>query len=146
MPSLPEASLSIIASDLPVNLTLWAVGGGLSMRIVAAYYASPQRLTHVLVDAMTDVKKKYLEAVKNRALCDAHTAARFSNLQLEVSTIRKVSLHSSLSHYAMLCDFLKGRTFTVLRSLYKVREFETHIEILNESRLATSSRTSVTGF
>ncbi|KAJ7300853.1 hypothetical protein DFH08DRAFT_946251, partial [Mycena albidolilacea] len=67
MPSLPEASLSIIASDLPVNSTPWAVGGGLSMMIVAAYYASPQRLTHVLVDAMTDVKKKYLEAVENGA-------------------------------------------------------------------------------
>jgi hypothetical protein len=48
------------------------------MMIMAAYYASPQRLTHVLVDAMTDVKKKYLEAVENGALCDADTAAKFS--------------------------------------------------------------------
>ncbi|KAJ7880024.1 hypothetical protein B0H14DRAFT_3434764 [Mycena olivaceomarginata] len=100
MPSLPEASLSIIA-DLPVNSTPWAVGGGLSLMIGAAYYASPQRLTRVLVDAMADVKKKYLEAVENGVLCasDAHTAATFSSLQLEVSTIRKASLHSSLSHY-----------------------------------------------
>ncbi|KAJ7880031.1 hypothetical protein B0H14DRAFT_3129520, partial [Mycena olivaceomarginata] len=130
MPSLPETSLSIIA-DLPVNSTPWAVGGGLSLMIGAAYYASPQRLTRVLVDAMADVKKKYLEAVENGALCvsDAHTAATFSSLQLEVSTIRKASLHSSLSHYAMLCDFLKGRTFTVLRCLHKVRELETHIEV-----------------
>ncbi|KAJ7809039.1 hypothetical protein B0H14DRAFT_3481729 [Mycena olivaceomarginata] len=139
MPSLPEASLSIITSDLPVNSTPWAVGGGLSMMIMAAYYASPQRLTHILVDAMTDVKKKYLEAVENGALCDADTAAKFSNLQLEVSAIRKASLRSSLSHCAMLCDFLKCRTFTVLRCLHKVRDLETHIEISKESRLATSS-------
>jgi hypothetical protein len=59
----------------------------------------------------------------------------------------------------MLCDFLEGRTFTVLRCLHKVRELEMHIEvcklslarpllaelnmtteqILKESRLATSS-------
>ncbi|KAJ7880053.1 hypothetical protein B0H14DRAFT_3858296 [Mycena olivaceomarginata] len=52
----------------------------------------------------------------------------FSSLQLEVSAIRKASLHSSLSHYAMLCDFLKGRTFTVLCCLHKVHELETHIE------------------
>jgi hypothetical protein len=80
MPSLPEASLSIIASDLPVNSTPWAVGGGLSSMIGVAYYASPQRLTGVLVAAMADVKKTYLEAVENRALCasDAHIAEVFS--------------------------------------------------------------------
>ncbi|KAJ7880062.1 hypothetical protein B0H14DRAFT_2566556 [Mycena olivaceomarginata] len=134
----------LFRSSPPISLSTRHPGPlaeGLSMMIVAAYYASPQRLTHGLVDAMANVKKNYLEAVENGALCasDAHTAATFSSLQLEVSTIRKASLHSSLSHYAMLCDFLKGRTFTVLRCLHKVRELETHIEILKESRLVTSS-------
>ncbi|KAJ7880041.1 hypothetical protein B0H14DRAFT_3858294 [Mycena olivaceomarginata] len=136
MPSLPEASLSIIASDLPVNSTPWVVGGGLSLMIGTAYYASPQRLTRVLVDTMADVKKKYLEAVENGVLCasDAHTAGTFSSLQLEVSTIRQASLHSSLSHYAMLCDFLKGRTFSILRCIHELHELGTHIEILKESQ------------
>ncbi|KAJ7880033.1 hypothetical protein B0H14DRAFT_3129521 [Mycena olivaceomarginata] len=86
---------------------------------------------------MADVKKTYLEAVENGALCasDAHIAEVFSNLQLEVSTIRQASLLSSLSYYAMLCDALKGRTFTILRCIHEVHELGTHIEILKESQL-----------
>jgi hypothetical protein len=47
---------------------------------VTIHYASPQRLTGVLVVAMADVKKTYLEAVENGALCasDVYTAEVFS--------------------------------------------------------------------
>ncbi|KAJ7690462.1 hypothetical protein B0H14DRAFT_2652394 [Mycena olivaceomarginata] len=140
MPSLPEASLSIIASDFPVNSTPWAVGGGLSLMIGAAYYASPQRLTRVLVDTMADVKK----SISKPSRMGSWT---FSSLQLEVSTIRQASLHSSLSHYAMLCDFLKGRTFSILRCIHELHELGTHIElnmiaekILKESQREITSR------
>ncbi|KAJ7880017.1 hypothetical protein B0H14DRAFT_3434757 [Mycena olivaceomarginata] len=101
-------------------------------------------------------KKTYLEAIENGALCasDVHTRETFSSLQFKVSTIRQASLRSSLSHYAMLCDVLKGRTFTILRCLHEVHELGTHIEILKVSqlceitscRLATSSPTLVVGF
>ncbi|KAJ7300870.1 hypothetical protein DFH08DRAFT_828063 [Mycena albidolilacea] len=140
MPALPDASkpLSILASGL--SSTPWAATVVLSVIVGAAgiiHYASPQRLTGVLVVAMADVKKTYLEAVENGALCasDAPIAEVFSNLQLEVSTIRQASLLSSLSRYAMLCDVLKGRTFTILRCLHEVHELGTHIEILKESQL-----------
>jgi hypothetical protein len=44
------------------------------------HYASPQHLTRVLFEAMADVKKTYLEAVENGALCasDTHIAEVFS--------------------------------------------------------------------
>ncbi|KAJ7300868.1 hypothetical protein DFH08DRAFT_828062 [Mycena albidolilacea] len=171
MPALLEASkpLSILASGLSLSSTLWAVTDVLLALIGTAgtiHYASPQRLTRILVEAMADVKKTYLEAVENGALCasDVHTAEAFSSLQLEVSTIRHASLHSSLSHYAMLCGFLKGRTLSILRCIHQVHELGTHIEfprqlnmiveqILKESqlreiashRIATSYPTSVVG-
>ncbi|KAJ7879998.1 hypothetical protein B0H14DRAFT_3770003 [Mycena olivaceomarginata] len=160
MPSLPDASLSILAADLQVDSTPWAATGGLLLVVATGsiYYASPQRLTRILVDAMADVKKAYLEAIENGALCttDAHTAETFASLQLEVSTIRQASLLSSLSHYAMLCDVLKGRTFTILRCLHEVHELGTRIEILKGSQLreitshrfatqTTPSPTSVVG-
>jgi hypothetical protein len=82
MPSLPDASLSILAADLQVNSTPWAATGGLLLVVATGsiYYASPQRLTRVLVDAMANVKKAYLEAIENGALCmtDAHTAETFA--------------------------------------------------------------------
>ncbi|KAJ7334309.1 hypothetical protein DFH08DRAFT_1083702 [Mycena albidolilacea] len=164
MLTLPEASkpLSLLALGLTLSSAPWAVAIALPVLIGAAgtiHYASPQRLTGVLVVAMADVKKTYLEAVENGALCasDAHIAEVFSNLQLEVSTIRQASLLSCLSHYAMLCDVLKGRTFTILRCIHEVHELGTHIEILKESQLheiasrrfATQtalSPTSVVGF
>ncbi|KAJ7880000.1 hypothetical protein B0H14DRAFT_3858268 [Mycena olivaceomarginata] len=164
MPVLLEASkpLPILASGLSLSSTPWAATVVLSVVVGAAgtiHYASPQRLTGVLVAAMADVKKTYLEAVENGALyaSDAHIAEVFSNLQLEVSTIRQASLLSSLSHYAMLCDVLKGRTFTILRCIHEVHELGTHIEILKESQLreiasrrfvtqTAPSPTSVVGF
>ncbi|KAJ7300863.1 hypothetical protein DFH08DRAFT_828059 [Mycena albidolilacea] len=142
MPALLEASkpLSILASGLSLSSTPWVATVVLSVVVGAAgtiHYASPQRLTGVLVVAMADVKKTYLEAVENGALCasDTHIAEKFSNLQLEVSTIRQAFLISSLSHYAMLCDVLKGRTFTILHCIHELHELGTHIEILKESQL-----------
>jgi hypothetical protein len=85
MPTLPDASkpLSILASGLPLSSTPWAATVVLSVAVGAAgtfHYASPQRLTRILVEIMADVKKTYLEAVENGALCasDAHIAEVFS--------------------------------------------------------------------
>jgi hypothetical protein len=85
MPALLEASkpLSILTSGLSLSSTPWAAIVVLSVVVGAAgtiHYASPQRLAGVLVVAMADVKKTYLEAVENGALCasDAHIAEVFS--------------------------------------------------------------------
>ncbi|KAJ7718706.1 hypothetical protein B0H14DRAFT_3170763 [Mycena olivaceomarginata] len=78
---------------------------------------------------MTDVKKSISKPSRMGPCATLTPRQGFSKLRLEVSTIRKASLRSSLSHYGMLCDFLKGHTFhTVLRCLDKVRKLETHIE------------------
>ncbi|KAJ7300864.1 hypothetical protein DFH08DRAFT_828060 [Mycena albidolilacea] len=149
MPALLEASkpLSILISGLSLSSTPWAAIVVLSVVVGAAetiHYASPQRLTGVLVVAMADVKKKISRGRREWG-------------PLEVSTIRQASLLSSLSHYAMLCDVLKGRTFTILCCIHEVHKLGTHIEILKEShlreivsrRFATQtapSTTSVVGF
>jgi hypothetical protein len=85
MPALLETSksLSILAWGLSLSSTPWATTVVLSVVVGTAgtiHYASPQRLTGVLVVAMADVKKTYLEAVENGALCasDARIAEKFS--------------------------------------------------------------------
>ncbi|KAJ7861316.1 hypothetical protein B0H14DRAFT_3445431 [Mycena olivaceomarginata] len=126
-------------------------------KLIRHYGLLPECLTRILVDAMADVKKAYLEAIENGALCttDAHTAETFARLQLEVSTIRQASLLSSLSHYAMLCDVLNGRTFTILRCIHELNMITE--QILKESQLCqiashrfatqtAPSPTSVIGF
>ncbi|KAJ7690455.1 hypothetical protein B0H14DRAFT_2652386 [Mycena olivaceomarginata] len=172
MPAVAEASkpLSILASGLPADWTPWVVA---SISLISGagciHYASPQRLTRVLLDQMARLKRNHLAGIENRALsaCDVHTAgalATLGSLQLKVSDIREASLHSSLSNYAMFCDILKGRTFTILHYIHKIHTLETHIElitvteqILKEShvreiisrRLATEtihSSASVAGF
>ncbi|KAJ7339205.1 hypothetical protein DFH08DRAFT_812595 [Mycena albidolilacea] len=148
MPVLLEASkpLSILASGISLSSTPWAATVALLVLIGAAgiiHYASPQRLTRVLFEAMADVKK----TSRGRREWGPH----------EVSTIRQASLISSLSHYAMLCDVIKGRTFTILRCIHEAHELGTHIEILKESQLCeiasrrfatqtTPSPKSVVGF
>jgi hypothetical protein len=85
MPALLETSkpLSILASGLSLSSTPWAATVVLSVVVGAAgtiHYASPQRLTRILVEAMADVKKAYLETVENGALCasNVHIAEVFS--------------------------------------------------------------------
>ncbi|KAJ6518955.1 hypothetical protein C8R45DRAFT_1204247 [Mycena sanguinolenta] len=138
MSSIPEASLAFLTSNPSSTSTPW---GLILTGVVAAglYYASPTRLTCVLVSALADTEKTYLTAVENGLLCastDVDMAKRLSVLQLEVSALRETSLRSSLSHVSALCDMCNiHRSVTILRCLAEVRELGTYIEISNESRL-----------
>jgi hypothetical protein len=81
MPSLPEASRSLLAVDSPVNLTSWVVAGDVLLIGAGSFhYASPQRLTRILSEAMADIERTYLETVENGALSasDVHTREIFS--------------------------------------------------------------------
>jgi hypothetical protein len=40
----------------------------------------------------------------------------------------------------MLCDFLKGRTFSILRCIHQVHELGTHIEVFIHTLLAVFPR------
>jgi hypothetical protein len=80
-----EACLSILPSALPapgstINTTIFGV---LFMLVVAAgimHYASPSRLTRVLVTAMASVEKIYLDALETGLLSasDIDTAEMLS--------------------------------------------------------------------
>ncbi|KAF7370456.1 hypothetical protein MSAN_00677300 [Mycena sanguinolenta] len=136
MSSIPEASLSILTSNS--TATPW---GLISIGIVGGivYYASPMRLTRVLVATIADTEKIYLTAVENGVLCpsaDMETAQRLALLQIEVSTIRETSLRTSLSLVSALYDtFNIRRTVAILRCLGEVRVLGTSMEILSETRL-----------
>ncbi|KAJ7814993.1 hypothetical protein B0H13DRAFT_450262 [Mycena leptocephala] len=141
---LPDTSLSILASDLPDSSTTKFM---IVVFVVAAiapaliYYSSPMRLTRVLVAAITATEKTYIEAVETGLLSTSSvdTAATLSTLQSKVSKIREATLRNSCSNWKAFCGFFKGRVFTILLCIREVRDLETHIEILKETRLCESN-------
>jgi hypothetical protein len=79
----PDATLSILASDLPDNSTAKSVAAILLVAVTAAallYYLSPMRLTCILVAAIVATEKTYLEALETGLLSasDVHTAEMLS--------------------------------------------------------------------
>ncbi|KAJ7491971.1 hypothetical protein FB451DRAFT_1216493, partial [Mycena latifolia] len=145
MASVPETSLSLIAAAPPTSTTTKVLIAACAFAVAACgmHYASPLRLTHVLVAAIAAAEKTYLEAVKSGILkSDVDMAAMLTRLQLTVSTIREGCLRNSLSYRAAICGFVKGDTLTVLQCLHEVRAFEARIEILKEGRLRASDATS----
>ncbi|KAJ7300865.1 hypothetical protein DFH08DRAFT_1090417 [Mycena albidolilacea] len=138
MPSLPEASRSLLAADSAVNLTSWVVAGGVLLIGAGGFhYASPPAPHACSLRSHGRRRKNIPQTVENGALSasDVHTRKTFFSLQLKLFTIRQASLRSSLSHYATFCDILKGRTFSPLRCVHDVRELGTHIKILKESQI-----------
>ncbi|KAJ7917592.1 hypothetical protein B0H13DRAFT_2322339 [Mycena leptocephala] len=141
-----EACLSILTSALPspastiTTSTAILVTVAPAVLIVAAgivHYASPLCLTRVLVAAIADVEKIYLEALETGllSLSDVDTREMLYTLQLTVSEIREASLRNSLSIRSTLLDFIKGHTFTLLRCIREVRALGIRIEILKEIQL-----------
>ncbi|KAJ7931624.1 hypothetical protein B0H13DRAFT_1857609 [Mycena leptocephala] len=74
------------------------------------HHASPLCLTRVLVTAIANLAKIYLEALETGLLSasDSDTAEMLSSLQLKVSKIRESSLRNALSHSGALRDFFEG--------------------------------------
>ncbi|KAJ6518965.1 hypothetical protein C8R45DRAFT_1116866 [Mycena sanguinolenta] len=138
MSTIPEASLSVFASNLtPIAWGLLLAG----VSVAGIYYVSPIRLTRVLVIAIADAEKSYLAAVENGVLSastEIDTGERLSvdRLQLRVSTIRETSLRSSLSTLSAFYDMFNiRRSVAVLRCLAEVHGLGTYIEISKESQL-----------
>ncbi|KAJ6534696.1 hypothetical protein DFH09DRAFT_1405340, partial [Mycena vulgaris] len=102
----------------------------LTMVAYIVHYASLMRLTRILVAAIADAERIYLEALEAGVLSksDTRTAETLARLQIKISTISEASLHNSLSYHVVLCKFLKGRTLTVLECLRKILRLETDIE------------------
>ncbi|KAJ7931605.1 hypothetical protein B0H13DRAFT_2524423 [Mycena leptocephala] len=129
----PAASLSILGSDLPDNSTIQLVVAAFFVGVIAFmfHYASPLCLTRVLIAAIADVEKIYLEALETGLLSpsDVDTREMLYALQITVSKTREASLRNSLSVRSTLREFIKGHTFTLLRCIREVRALETHIEV-----------------
>jgi hypothetical protein len=82
-PQLPDAALSILASDLPDNSTANFVAAILLIVVIAAallYYLSPMRLARGLVVAIAATEKTYLEGLETGllSLSDVHIAEMLS--------------------------------------------------------------------
>ncbi|KAJ7117783.1 hypothetical protein C8R44DRAFT_879320 [Mycena epipterygia] len=139
MSSFSETSFSLLASDPPTSTATRVIFGALliASMVCLIHFASPMRLTRVLVAAIKDAEETYLEAIEAGVLSkfDIDTAAMLYGLQIKVSHIRVTSLHNSLSTRQAFRGFFKGRTFTILRCIHEVRELEAHIEILKEEHL-----------
>ncbi|KAJ7117781.1 hypothetical protein C8R44DRAFT_738656 [Mycena epipterygia] len=139
MSTLSETTLSVLASAPPTSTTAKINIGvvALTLATFIIHFASPMHLTCVLVAAIKDAEETYLEAIETGALSksDVHITAMMTSLQIEVSHIRQVTLRNSMSRFEALCDFFKGRTFTVLKCIREVRALEAHIEILKEEHL-----------
>ncbi|KAJ7491959.1 hypothetical protein FB451DRAFT_1165158 [Mycena latifolia] len=142
MSSISETSLSLITSTPTTSAMakIFVTALILSSTAYILHCASPMRLTRVLVTAIAAAERAYLEAVEDAMITkyDVHIAATLTRLQLKVSELREETLRNSLSYRVSFCEFFKGRTFTVLRSIQDVRRLETHIEILKEGRLRDS--------
>ncbi|KAJ7931634.1 hypothetical protein B0H13DRAFT_1857619 [Mycena leptocephala] len=122
-----EACLSILPSALPapgstINTTIFGVVFTLVVAVGIIDYASPLRLTRVLVTAIANLEKTYLEALETGLLSasDIDTAEMLSALQLKVSKIREASLRNSLSLLPTLREFFEGHTFTLLRCIREI--------------------------
>ncbi|KAJ7491967.1 hypothetical protein FB451DRAFT_1551426 [Mycena latifolia] len=152
MSCLSETSLSLLASAPPTSTETYILLGALVFTATAyiVYYASPARLTPILVAAIAETEKTYLEALEAGVLpkSDANMAATLTSLQIKASNIREATLRHSLSYRTALCAFLKGRTLTVLYCIRDVRRLEIHIEarlyfsILKETRLRAADPAS----
>ncbi|KAJ7759124.1 hypothetical protein B0H16DRAFT_1720540 [Mycena metata] len=148
MSSIPEVStLLITESPPPTRISSIIVAILILPAIMAAFihYASPGRLTRVLVDIMEDTEATYLEGLETGRLSasDIQTAEAVSSLQLKVSNIREASLRNSLSCWATLREFFTGHTMTLLSCIWKVYQLQVHLEILKEQRLRDNDLTPV---
>ncbi|KAJ6518987.1 hypothetical protein C8R45DRAFT_918083 [Mycena sanguinolenta] len=133
MSTIPETSLSLVSQSNPTS-SPWTFTGillAITIAAVALYYASPTRLTCVVVSALADVESTYLAAVENDIVGsdDVDVAERLAALQLTVSTLRSLSLCRSLSLSPL--SFLSDM-FNIRRSILVLRCLR---EISNESRL-----------
>ncbi|KAJ7846417.1 hypothetical protein B0H14DRAFT_2772775, partial [Mycena olivaceomarginata] len=134
MPIITEQPVSTLTSMLPAKLWIaFLVIAGITMII---YSMLPLRLTDTLITLIAEAEETYIEA-HNMGLLSTADTEMLTALRIEVSAITESTLRNSLSWRAVLRDFLRGRTFTLLWWIREVNQLETHIKILQESQLRT---------
>ncbi|KAJ7043792.1 hypothetical protein C8F04DRAFT_1251175 [Mycena alexandri] len=140
MPNLPDASLPILASLLSPATAAKAMLAifGVIIIVASLHYASPTRLARVLSDAMNGLEKLYLEMAMAGLLGllpsdDIHTVvSTMQLLRVEVGMLKTEALRNSKSWRASLLDFFTGRSVSLFRCIKEVKDFQTHLKILQE--------------
>ncbi|KAJ6581705.1 hypothetical protein B0H19DRAFT_1331284, partial [Mycena capillaripes] len=129
---------SIVASDLPIK----ALAAIIIVIVVRAiiHCASPKRLTAVLTNAMTQLKKTTSDAFGAGRL-SASEIEKLRLLEHKVSAIQAETLEDCRSYLGTICGFLKGCTFTVLLCIWEVQDLEMHIKV-NVGQVVAWSRAS----
>ncbi|KAJ7759117.1 hypothetical protein B0H16DRAFT_629984 [Mycena metata] len=138
MPSLPDASLSILASPFSSATAAKIVRAifGLLLIVAFLYYASPTRLTPALSDAMNKLDNAY-GAVSAAGLLgllppeDIQTVvSTYQMLRVEVGKVQKERLCNSWR--TSLFSVFAGRSVSLLRCIEKVKDFERRLQLLQE--------------
>ncbi|KAJ6552738.1 ubiquitin-conjugating enzyme/RWD-like protein [Mycena capillaripes] len=99
MSNIPGASLSALECTLPSNTTTNAILATLMTPAVATliiHYASPHRLTVVLLNSIAETEKTYLEAYESALLsADTHTVETLSShLPVPPTTVKGIGNRS----------------------------------------------------
>ncbi|KAJ7819015.1 hypothetical protein B0H13DRAFT_2292330 [Mycena leptocephala] len=113
MPTIPDAPFSMVAnSALPITATTTILAAFITPAVAAAtiHYASPQRLTEVLIAALSRAENTYVDVLQMGLLSVTETEALYT-LQRKVSAIHVATMRDSLSWRAGLQGFFKGRYY-----------------------------------
>ncbi|KAJ7213066.1 hypothetical protein GGX14DRAFT_564109 [Mycena pura] len=123
-----------VAMSAPTSTPVQTILAMLVLAIAGTmYYASPSRLTRIMVAAIANAEKVYIDALESGALSatEVHIdeiAEKMSSLHTKVSKIRETTLRNSLSNRAVFSQYLTGHTFTLVQCICEVHDFQTRIE------------------
>ncbi|KAJ6481741.1 hypothetical protein C8R45DRAFT_310979 [Mycena sanguinolenta] len=129
MPAIAEQAIFTVASETPTKalvIILFATAAAASV----IYSLWPSRLTPVLLSAIHETSKIYGEAY--RMSLRSSNEAEMSRLRRKVFDAVDETQRNTQTWPAALCDFLCGRTFTLLYCIYEVKSFGARITMLKE--------------
>ncbi|KAJ7716113.1 hypothetical protein B0H16DRAFT_1741447 [Mycena metata] len=137
---LPEASLPILASPLSPATAgkVMVVIVGLLLIAGAIHYTSPDRLTRALSDAMSNLDKVFVE-VSVAGLIGLLSpeemqtvVSTYQTLRVKAGMFQTETLRNSTSWRTSLFNFDFMRSIPLLRCIKEVKDFERHLQILQE--------------
>ncbi|KAJ6481738.1 hypothetical protein C8R45DRAFT_1075919 [Mycena sanguinolenta] len=126
MPAIPQETVSTAASKLSNKYFIAFVV--LAALATMLYYLRPSHLITILLAAMAETRKVYREAQE----MGLPAQTEMDTLRQKVSVMVQETRHNAESWLTALCDFLSGRTFTLLYCIYKVQSYGMHIKMLKD--------------
>ncbi|KAJ7213047.1 hypothetical protein GGX14DRAFT_620006 [Mycena pura] len=139
-------SESLAVASAPTNTPVQTILITLVLGIAGTmYYASPSRLTRIMVAAIASADETYFEALESGALSGATSGVRIEDItrrmsrsahslpaeKTTLSEIRETTLRNSLSCRAAFHQYLTGHPFTLVQCIWEVRDLQAQIEKSN---------------